>query len=284
MFLAKLKAGLKKTKELLKNLFQEEDFSKWEEVLLAADCGIKVTENLLSKVKEKSGDRKEVLKREIIEILKKVEKRPPQSLSPPYILMVVGVNGSGKTTTVGKLAYRFKKEGKKVVIAASDTYRDAAAQQLIVWAKKAGVEIVPSEKGQDAASIAFDTISKAKSKGIDIVLIDTAGRLHTRKDLMEEAKKIKRVVGKVRDKAPDDIFLILDATVGQNGIVQAKVFSEELGVTGLVVTKLDGTAKGGIVLACAQELGLPIKFIGFGEGIEDLDEFSAEEFAEALLE
>lgn len=278
-----MKAGLKKTKELLKSIFQEEDVSRWEEVLLSADCGVKVTEMLLAKLRRESGDRKEVLKREIIEILK-VRERPLPRHSPPYIIMVVGVNGSGKTTTVGKLAYRFKKKGEKVVIAASDTYRDAAAQQLTIWANKVGVEIVPSEKGQDAAAIAFDTINKAKSKGIDVVLIDTAGRLHTRRDLMEEVKKIKRVVRKVKENGPDDIFLVLDATVGQNGIVQAKVFLEELGITGMIVTKLDGTAKGGIVLACAQELSLPIRFIGLGEGMEDLVEFSPEEFADALLE
>ncbi|MEO0102131.1 MAG: signal recognition particle-docking protein FtsY [candidate division WOR-3 bacterium] len=284
MIWARLKAGLKKTKELLKNIFQEEDVSRWEEVLLSADCGVKVTEMLLTKLRKGSGNRKEMLKREIIEILKVGEKPSPPYALPPYIIMVVGVNGSGKTTTVGKLAYRFKKKGEKVVIAASDTYRDAAAQQLTIWANKVGVEIVPSEKGQDAAAIAFDTIIKAKSKGIDVVLIDTAGRLHTRKDLMEEVKKIKRVIRKVKENGPDDIFLVLDATVGQNGIVQAKVFSEELGITGIIVTKLDGTAKGGIVLACAQELSLPIRFIGFGEGMEDLVEFSPEEFADALLE
>ncbi len=283
MLLAKLKAGLKKTKELFKNIFREEDLSQWEEILLSADCGVRVTKNLLAKIEREPGNRKEILKREIVKILKEGTKEKSCPL-PPYVIMVVGVNGSGKTTTVGKLAYHFREKGKKVVIAASDTYRDAATQQLAIWARKAGVEIVPSEKGQDAAAIAFDTISKAKSKGIDIVLIDTAGRLHTRKDLMAEVKKIKRVVAKVKENGPDDIFLVLDATVGQNGIVQAKVFSEELGLTGIIITKLDGTAKGGIVLACAQELSLPIRFVGLGEGIEDLVPFSPEEFAEAILE
>jgi|UniRef100_A0A7C3UY65 fused signal recognition particle receptor len=283
MFLTKLKAGLKRTKEIFQNLFKEEDISRWEEILLSADCGVKVTSDLLARIKKEPGNRKEILKREILKIL--AEKgREIRNPSFPYVIMVVGVNGSGKTTTVGKLAYRFKNEGKKVIIAASDTYRDAAAQQLIIWAKKAGVEIVPSEKGQDAAAIAFDTISKAKSKGIDLVLVDTAGRLHTRKDLMAEVKKIKRVITKVKEGGPDETLLVLDATVGQNGIAQAKVFSEELGLTGIVITKLDGTAKGGIVLACASELSLPVRFIGFGEGIEDLAPFSPEEFVEALLE
>jgi len=276
---------LKKTKEVLANLFKEEDLSSWEEILLAADCGVKVTQDLLQKVKKEPVNRKEILKKEMVKILAGTHQPINSSThSSPYVGMVVGVNGSGKTTTVGKLAYRFKKEGKKVVIAASDTYRDAAAQQLTIWAKKVGVEIVPSEKGQDAAAIAFDTLEKAKRRGIDVVLIDTAGRLHTRKDLMAEAKKIKRVVSKVKEGGPDDIFLVLDATVGQNGIVQAKVFSEELGLTGIIITKLDGTAKGGIVLALACELSLPIRFVGLGEGVEDLAPFSPEEFADALLE
>ncbi len=287
MFFSRLKAGLAKTKDLFLRIFKEEDQSRWEEVLLTADCGVKVTENLLAQLKKKGGDRRENLKKEILKILSNSGSQKLSSLPPatsPYIIMVVGVNGSGKTTTIGKLAYRFQKEGKSVVIAASDTYRDAAAKQLRIWAEMAGVEIVSSEKGQDAAAVAFDTIMKAKKRGTDIVLIDTAGRLHTRKDLMAEAKKIRRVVEKVKGSPPDEIYLILDATVGQNGIVQAKVFKEELGITGIIITKLDGTAKGGIVLAIASELFLPIRYVGLGEGIDDLEEFLPEEFAEALLE
>ncbi len=281
----KLKDGLRKFRELFSGLFKEEDTSRWEEILLTADCGVKVTELLLAKLIKEPGNRKEVLKREIVSILKpKGDKGSTTISSFPYVMMFVGVNGSGKTTTVGKLAHRFKKEKKGVVIAAGDTYRDAAAEQLTIWAERAGVEIVRSERGQDAAAVAFDATSKAKSKGIDIVLIDTAGRLHTRRDLLAEAQKIRRAVGKVKEGAPEEVLLVLDATVGQNGIVQAKVFSSELGVTGIILTKLDGTAKGGIVLACASELNLPVRFVGLGEEIEDLEEFSPEEFASALLD
>jgi fused signal recognition particle receptor len=197
--------------------------------------------------------------------------------------MIVGVNGSGKTTTVGKLANVLRGAGKSVVVAASDTYRDAAAPQLQVWAERAGVEIVFSEQGQDAAAVAFDAVVKARARQADVVLVDTAGRLHTRRDLMEEVRKIKRVLGKVRDGAPDEIWLVLDATVGQNGIVQARSFERELGLTGLIITKLDGTAKGGVLIPIALELNLPIRYVGVGEDLEDLQPFNAREFAEALL-
>jgi len=202
----------------------------------------------------------------------------------PRVLMVVGVNGSGKTTTVGKLSHYFSTSGHKVVVAAADTYRDAAAEQLGVWAGRAGVEIVSSGKGQDAAAVVFDTLTRAASKGQDIVLVDTAGRLHTRQDLMAEVEKIKRVCAKVRAGAPDEVWLVLDATVGQNGLRQARAFNETLGLTGLIVAKLDGTAKAGILIPIALELGIPIRFIGTGEGIEDLEEFEPEVFAKALFE
>jgi fused signal recognition particle receptor len=197
--------------------------------------------------------------------------------------MVVGVNGSGKTTTVGKLAYLYRRQGKSVIVAASDTYRDAAAPQLQVWTERAGVEIVYSERGQDAAAVAFDAITRARSQNADLVLVDTAGRLHTRRDLMDEVKKIKRVIGKVREDAPDEIWLVLDATVGQNGIAQARTFNAELELTGIIVTKLDGTAKGGVLIPIVDELKLPIRYIGIGEELEDLQPFSAREFVQALF-
>jgi len=198
--------------------------------------------------------------------------------------MLVGVNGSGKTTTVGKMAKRFKDEGKKVLLAACDTYRAAAQEQLAILAKRVGVEMVRAQTGADPAAVAYDSLEAAESRGADLLLIDTAGRLHTKVNLMEELKKIKRVLSKQLSPAPHEILLILDATVGQNALSQAKLFHEAIGLTGLVVAKLDGTAKGGIVLAITAELGLPVKMVGIGEGLGDLREFVPEEFTQALLQ
>jgi len=202
----------------------------------------------------------------------------------PEVIMIVGVNGSGKTTTVGKLCNWYREQGKRVVVAAADTYRDAASEQLDVWAGRADVEIVLSKQGQDAGAVAFDAIQKGMQRGFDTVVIDTAGRLHTRKDLMDEAVKIKRVCGKVKPGSPDEMWLVLDATVGQNGLRQAAAFNEQLGLTGLIITKLDGTAKGGVLIPIVMELGVPIKFIGTGETLEDLEPFVPEAYARALFE
>jgi fused signal recognition particle receptor len=198
--------------------------------------------------------------------------------------MVVGVNGSGKTTTVGKLCRYFEDQGRRVLVAAADTYRDAAAEQLRAWAQRAGVEIVFSEQGQDAAAVVFDAIGRAQAKGFDLVLIDTAGRLHTRKDLMAELAKIKRVCAKVKPGAPDEIWLVLDATVGQNGVRQALTFHEQLGLTGIIMAKLDGTAKGGVLIPIALEVSVPIVFVGIGETQDDLAPFDPQVFARALFE
>jgi len=292
----RLKAGLARTRDVLLRGLRgtPEDI---EAALLAADVGVKGAQYLLDAIRMRGGDRLEALKQEMVKLLsapaietgKQVQPTPNSKNSEssmsktPRVIMIVGVNGSGKTTTVGKLANVLRDAGQAVVVAASDTYRDAAAPQLQVWAERAGVEIVFSERGQDAAAVAFDAVVKARARNADIVLVDTAGRLHTRRDLMEEARKIKRVLGKVRADAPDDIWLVLDATVGQNGIIQARSFDRELGLTGLVVTKLDGTAKGGVLIPIALELRLPIRYVGVGEDIEDLQPFNAREFAEALL-
>jgi fused signal recognition particle receptor len=198
--------------------------------------------------------------------------------------MIVGVNGSGKTTTIGKLCRFFSERRQRVVVAAADTYRDAAAEQLGIWAARAGVEIVSSMQGQDAAAVAFDAIQKAVLKNIDVVLVDTAGRLHTRNDLMDEVVKIKRVCAKVKPGAPDEVWLVLDATVGQNGLRQAAAFNEQLGLTGLIVTKLDGTAKGGVLIPIVMELGVPVRFTGTGEGLDDIEPFDPEAYAKALFE
>ncbi len=283
----RIKNGLKKTREKFTQLLKSENIEDLEAALLSADVGVKATTYLLEKIKGQT-DKASVLKREITSLLELPKELPGCASSTPgtkpEIIMVVGVNGSGKTTTIGKLAHQFKQQGKTVLIAASDTYRDAAASQLKIWADRAQVEIVVSEKGQDAAAVTFDAIKKANAKGLDVILVDTAGRLHTRKDLMDEVKKIRRTITKLKPEAPDQVLLVLDATVGQNGIAQAKTFHQELGITGIIVTKIDGSAKGGVIIPIASELKLPIKYIGIGEGLEDLEEFSAQAFAEALLE
>jgi fused signal recognition particle receptor len=280
----KLASGLAKTRHVFQRLLVAANTEELEEALLAADVGVKATEVLVEKVKHATGDRREILETEIARLLS-----PPQSptrgpQSAPLVVMIVGVNGSGKTTTVGKLCRFYADQGQRVVVAAADTYRDAAAEQLGIWAKRAGVEIVSSVQGQDAAAVAFDTIQKAVQKGIDVVLVDTAGRLHTRKDLMDEAVKIKRVCAKVKAGAPDEVWLVLDATVGQNGLRQAAAFNEQLGLTGLVVTKLDGTAKGGVLIPIVMELGVPVRFTGTGEGLDDIEPFDPQAYAKALFE
>lgn len=283
----KLKEGLSKTAAVFRRLLTAKDEVEFEELLLGADVGVEATRLLAEKVM-RAGDRRAALEQEIVAILKKGAERPggtpAASQVRPQVVMIVGVNGSGKTTTVGKLCFHFARQGKKVVVAAADTYRDAAAEQLSVWAGRAGAEIVSSTKGQDAAAVAYDAIVKAVSKGMDLVLVDTAGRLHTRKDLMAELEKIRRVCAKARPQAPDETWLVLDATVGQNGLRQARVFHEQLSLTGVVVAKLDGTARGGILIPIALELGLPVKFVGTGEDIEDLEPFDPEAFAHLLLE
>ena len=280
----KLASGLAKTRQVFQRLLVAANTEELEEALLAADVGVKATEILVEKVRRATGDRREVLETEIARLLSPKSKVESPKLQAPLVVMIVGVNGSGKTTTVGKLCHLFADQGQHVVVAASDTYRDAAAEQLGIWAKRAGVEIVSSVQGQDAAAVAFDTIQKAVQKNIDVVLVDTAGRLHTRKDLMDEAVKIKRVCAKVKPGAPDEVWLVLDATVGQNGLRQAAAFNEQLGLTGLVVTKLDGTAKGGVLIPIVMELGVAVRFTGTGEGLDDIEPFDPLAYAKALFE
>jgi fused signal recognition particle receptor len=202
----------------------------------------------------------------------------------PYVVMVVGINGVGKTTSIGKLAHQYVRSGKKVVIAAADTFRAAANEQLEIWAKRAGAEIIQQSHGSDPAAVAFDAVKSASAKGADVVIIDTAGRLHTKVNLMEELKKIKRVVQRLDPASPHEVLLVIDASTGQNGVQQAKQFSAAVGVTGIILTKLDGTAKGGIVLAISKEMKLPVKFIGVGEQIDDLQPFDKKAFVDALFE
>lgn len=265
----------------LLNSLKTRDLDQLTETLLLADIGPSATDYLIKKIKTRSGEPAVILRDELAVLL---TKPVISKTTRPQIIMVVGVNGSGKTTTVAKLAYRFKTEGKRVLIAAADTYRDAATDQVAIWAENAGVELVSSEQGQDSAAVAFDAVKRACAHNLDVVLVDTAGRLQVRSDLMAEARKIKRVLAKTRVDAPDELFLVLDATVGQNGISQAKTFQAELTLTGIIVSKLDGTAKAGILIPIALEGALPIRYVGVGETLTDLWEFSAEDFVKSLLE
>lgn len=301
-FFEKFTQGLKKTRDTLfgqvATVFQhgrdlsEEDYDSLEAALLRADVGPTTTDKILAGVKRRlrdasfAGDSQEALRAEIENILTvggSDESDTPAPRSGPYVLLVVGVNGSGKTTSIAKLASRFKEAGDSVLLVACDTFRAAAADQLEIWAARAGVEIVKQKPGSDPAAVAFDGMSRAKSRRFRRVLVDTAGRLHVKVNLMEEVKKIRRVIGQQIPGAPQEVLLVLDATTGQNGLNQAREFDQALGITGIVLTKLDGSAKGGVALAIADTLRLPIRWVGVGETMEDLVPFEASEFARALV-
>lgn len=260
--------------------------------LITADVGIDVTQKIISDLSTRVS-RKELndadtlmhcLSEDMINMLKPAEQPLQTNSNQPFVILVVGINGAGKTTTIGKLAKRFQNEGKSVMLAAGDTFRAAAVEQLKTWGDRNQVPVIAQGTGADSASVIFDAVQSAQAKGIDIVIADTAGRLHTQSHLMEELIKIRRVMGKLDDTAPHEVMLVMDAGFGQNGLIQAEQFHKSMNVTGITVTKLDGTAKGGILLAVSQKLGLPIRYIGVGEGIEDLREFNAEEFVYALLD
>ncbi len=305
--LKKIKDGLTRTRndllEKISNLFgatkviDTNFFINLEEILISADVGVDMTDKVISNLKERLkiekvndvSDVLPILKDELYKILSsshEFKDSDPFSIpegAKPFVIMIVGVNGVGKTTTIGKLAYNYKSRGKKVLIGAADTFRAAANEQLEIWAERAGVDIIQQQKGADPGAVAFDTLKSAVARNIDVVLIDTAGRLHTKTNLMEELKKVKKVMQKVIPEAPHEVWLVLDATTGQNSIQQARQFKQAVGVTGLIITKLDGTAKGGVVFAIANELKIPVKFIGVGEGIDDLQPFDPEVFVDALL-
>jgi fused signal recognition particle receptor len=257
-----------------------------EEVLLSADVGVPATERIVSAVRHapRSGaSLRDLVRQELRDVFRAVENMPAPTGSPT-VMLVVGVNGTGKTTTVGKLARLFKTEGKAPLICAADTFRAAAVEQLEIWAGRAGVDMVRAQGGSDPAAVVFDALSAAKARGRDPVLVDTAGRLHTRINLMNELEKIRRVAAREVPGAPHQVLLVLDATVGQNGVVQAREFTAAAGVNGIVLTKLDGTAKGGVAVAIAHDLKLPIRYVGVGEGIDDLVVFSADEYVDGLFE
>ena len=254
-----------------------------EDALIAADVGLPATELILGEVRQdRSGSIGDRVKRVMLRILTDVRPAPTTSVRPRVVL-VVGVNGTGKTTTVGKLANLHRAEGRRVMVCAADTFRAAAVEQLAIWASRAGVDLVRASGGADPAAVTFDAVSSAKARGHEIVLVDTAGRLHTRSNLMAELDKIRRVVGREVEGAPHDVLLVLDATVGQNGLVQAREFMAASGANGIVLTKLDGTAKGGVAVAIAQELKVPIQYVGVGEAIDDLIPFDANAYVDALF-
>ena len=257
-----------------------------EELLISADVGVAATDRIIDAVKKRTrtGESLRDLVRDEIRAIFSAVDRPAPNGSAPHVTLIVGVNGTGKTTTVGKLANALKKDGQRPLICAADTFRAAAVEQLEIWATRAGVEIVRAREGSDPAAVVFDAVSCAKAKGRDPVLIDTAGRLHTRVNLMNELDKIRRVAAREVPGAPQEVLLVLDATVGQNGVVQAREFTNVAGVTGIVLTKLDGTAKGGVAVAIAHDLKLPIRYVGVGEGIEDLVPFNADEYVDGLFE
>lgn len=298
----KLKNGLNKTKQNLffrikealgfNKVVSDELLNKLEEILISADVGVEVTSRIIIQLKEKTkkenianqNDIVEILKNQMISVFDIAYPKDNPITKSPRMIMVVGVNGTGKTTTIAKLASKYKKENKKVLLAACDTFRAAAIDQLAIWAERIGVDMIKSVPGADPASVAFDAVNAAVSRKMDILIADTAGRLHTKSNLMEELAKIKRVMNKASAGSPDEVLIVLDATVGQNALSQVKLFDEAVGLTGIVLAKLDGTAKGGIAIAIADKFKIPIKYVGIGEKIDDLEEFNPEDFVEAIFQ
>jgi fused signal recognition particle receptor len=298
-FFRRLRENMRKTREALSaevqaTLFDTLDEDTWErleEALIYADVGARTTAEVVEKLEREAREGSltggEELTRRLGELLAELARTGDDTIDirpDPTVILVVGVNGTGKTTTIGKLAWHLRQElGQRVVIGAADTFRAAAVEQLERWADRAGVELVKGPEGSDPGAVAFDAIAKGRAQRADIVIVDTAGRLHTQHDLMAELTKVRRVISKQMPDAPHETLMTVDATTGQNGVRQAKLFGEAVGVTGIVLTKLDGTAKGGIALAIANELGIPVKLIGIGERLEDLRPFDADDFARALL-
>jgi fused signal recognition particle receptor len=302
-FFDKLRDGLTRTKQQILSRFEEivekadsteersrpvnvETIEALEELLVSADVGLPATEKIVAAVRSRArhGESlRDLVKEEIRKIFDAVEQ-PVSDGHRPHVTLIVGVNGTGKTTTIGKLANLLKASGKDPLVCAADTFRAAAVEQLEIWARRADVDIVRAKEGSDPAAVVFDAIQSGKARGRDPILVDTAGRLHTRVNLMNELEKIRRVAGRAAAGAPHEVLLVLDATVGQNGVQQAREFTNVAGVTGIVLTKLDGTAKGGVAVAIAHDLKLPIRYVGVGEGIDDLIPFSPQDYVDALFQ
>lgn len=303
-FFDKLKKGLNKTRENLTNKIEkiiigyadidDDLLDELEETLIMADVGVQTTDKLMTAVRKgikkkeinTPEDLKPFLQKQIVEILTKGEEMDTTRVAEngPTVLLVIGVNGAGKTTTIGKLAAYYKGQGKSVLLAAADTFRAAAIDQLEVWGERTGVPVIKHEEGSDPAAVAFDAVKAAVARKVDMLIIDTAGRLQTKSNLMQELEKINRVIGREIPGAPHETLLVLDATTGQNAISQAELFTKAAPITGVVLTKLDGTAKGGVVIGIKSQLQMPVKWIGVGEGVEDLRPFNAEDFAKALFQ
>jgi fused signal recognition particle receptor len=300
--LDRLKAGIQKTrtglvdrledvlagrKEIDADLLEELEYT-----LITADLGVETVQEILEGIRQRmdrkqSGDAEQIrglIREQLLDVLRASESPLHVIRTPPAVVMLVGINGSGKTTTVGKLAHRFLGEGRKVLLCAADTFRAAAIEQLEVWAQRAGVDMVRQKTGADPSAVVFDALQAARARGVDYVIIDTAGRLHTKENLMSELEKMRRTCQRVIPGSPHEVWLVMDATTGQNGLEQARKFTESAGVTGILLTKLDGTAKGGVVVAIARQLNMPIRFIGVGEKIDDLLPFESERFVESLFD
>jgi fused signal recognition particle receptor len=297
--LRSLSDGLAKTRKnisdkignlVLGEKIDESFLDELEEALISSDVGVATSSMVLQDLKERF-KRKELTSAEQVrgrlkQLLEEILSARPSKFflnDVPAVVLVVGVNGTGKTTTIGKLAYRLHGEGKKVMLAAGDTFRAAASEQLSIWGERAGIPVIKHREGADPGAVVFDAVTAAKARAIDVLIVDTAGRLHTKSNLMEELKKVHRILSRELPGAPHETLLVLDGNTGQNGLVQAKIFNEAVGITGIVLTKLDGTSKGGIVFAINKELGIPVKFVGIGEAIGDLRSFNAKEFVDALL-
>jgi fused signal recognition particle receptor len=300
--LDRLKAGIQKTRSGLVDRIEdvlsgkkEIDADLLEELeytLITADLGVQTVQDILEQIRQRidrrqTGDAAEIrtlIREQIMEVLRASETPIRVVKTPPAVIMLVGINGAGKTTTIGKLAHRFIAEGRKVLLCAADTFRAAAIEQLEVWAQRAGVDLIRQKTGADPSAVVFDALQAAKARAVDYVIIDTAGRLHTKENLMAELEKMRRTCQRVVPGSPHEVWLVLDATTGQNGLEQARKFTESAGVTGILLTKLDGTAKGGVVVAIARELNLPIRFVGVGEKIDDLLPFEPERFVQSLFD
>ena len=301
-----LDKGLEKTKESVfsklaravagKSTVDDDVLDDLEEVLITSDVGVETTVKIIHRIEERvardkyvsTSELDRILREEIASLLEENHSNDNENWDlpsdhKPYVILVVGVNGVGKTTTIGKLAYQFKKAGKKVYLGAADTFRAAAVEQISIWGERVGVPVVKQQMGSDPASVAFDTLQSAKANGADVVLIDTAGRLHNKVNLMNELKKIKEVMKKVMPEAPDEVMLVLDGSTGQNAFEQAKQFAAVTNITSLAITKLDGTAKGGVVIGISDQLKVPVKYIGLGEGMEDMQLFNKKEFVDSLF-